>query len=270
MRLPIVAGMIEPSAQLSTPAAPLPTTDAPPSPQSTTTTAPPSAPIATLTLSDDWQRSLEATNPLRALPNPSGLLEIELVEVVEPDQDTIPPDGPNPFDFGTANSSQIFPTVDLSPLSFDAAVSLLRQASDRDAIARIVLRAARRSFARACLLTVYPHAYVGFMGAGEGFDDVAGVAIGKDDPSVFQLVERSRAHYLGPLQRFPAHGTWVKSTGKRIPRTLVVLPILVREKVVSLLVADNGHDAHVDGDVGELLILAQHIAGSFEALIRQG
>jgi hypothetical protein len=159
---------------------------------------------------------------------------------------------------------------DLSPLSFDAAVELLRHASDREDISRIVLRAARHRFARACLLTVYPQAYVGFMGVGDGFEDVAGVAVEKSAPSVFQLVEKSRAHYLGPLQRFVAHGAWVKATGKRIPRTIVVLPILVREKVVSLLVCDNGHDAHVDGDVGELLILSQHIAGSYEALIRQG
>ncbi len=281
-RLPLVAGMMsDPHSAESAPLPPPATTSPPPPPPPTTTmsSSPPppapapmamAAPVPSDTLADDWQRSLEATNPLRALPNASGLEEIELVEVVDFDQDTMPPDGPNPFDFGTPNTSQIVAMPDLSPLSFDAAVELLRHASDREDISRIVLRAARHRFARACLLTVYPQAYVGFMGVGDGFEDVAGVAVEKSAPSVFQLVEKSRAHYLGPLQRFVAHGAWVKATGKRIPRTIVVLPILVREKVVSLLVCDNGHDAHVDGDVGELLILSQHIAGSYEALIRQG
>jgi hypothetical protein len=216
-----------------------------------------------------WQHHLEVTAPRRAVPrSDEGADEIELVEVVDADPDSIPPDfGRDPF---TLPPTQL-PAVDWSPLAFDDAVAALGAVHDRDDIARIVLRAARARFARACVLTVYPHAFIGWQGVGEGFesDKVVDVAVPRGAQSVFALVEGSRAHYLGPLQRFVAHGAWVKATGKKIPKSLAVLPVLVRGRVVNLIVVDNGHDQHVGSEVGELLILARHIAASYEALMRQ-
>jgi hypothetical protein len=140
---------------------------------------------------------------------------------------------------------------------------------DRTAIARIVLRAARSRFARACLLTVYPDRVVGWMGIGEGFETehLQHVVIERSARSVFSLVADSRSYYLGPLTKLPAHGGWVKATGRKIPKSLAVFPILVRGRPVNLLVVDEGHDRHVSPDVGEVLILAQQIAGTYETLI---
>ena len=215
--------------------------------------AEPSAPVAA------W--SMPA---LRAQVRSVGLMEIELVEALDD------VDSGSPFSMPPTNTSQPLQTVDWSPLRFDEASERLKIVSSRDDIGRVVLRAARTHFARACLLTVYPQAFVGWLGVGEGFEAIADVVVRRDAPSVFKLVADSRAHYLGPLQRFAAHGAWVKATGKRIPRSLVVMPILVRGRAVNLLVADNGHDEHVGSDVGELLILAQQIAASYESLIGRG
>ena len=226
------------------------------------------------TLSDEdaaeaWQRSLEATNPLRATPKVLGLPELMLVEVVDEDPETLPPDAPSPFGDSRTNTSQIVPAPDLSPLSFDDAVAALQAVQERDGIARVVLRAARSRFQRAALLTVYPHAFVGWQGIGDGFEDLAHWRLDRDVESVFALVVESRAHYIGPLQRFSSHGAWVKATARKLPRSLAVIPILVRGRAVNLLVVDNGHDAHVDGDISEILILARHIAASYETLIAQ-
>ena len=240
--------------------------------------APPAGSVNT----DDWQRVVEETNPMRAIPKLANLIdqmqaleEIDLVEVADEDPDSLPPesaDGPSPFSVARTTTSVIVPAPDLSPLSFDEAVALLKTAKGRDDIARVVLRAARAHFTRACLITVYPHAFVGWQGVGEGFDTekLVDIALPRNVPSVFALVADSRAHYLGPLQRFTAHGAWVKATGKKIPKSVAVLPILVRGRVVNLLVVDNGHDQHVGSDVGGLLILAQHIAGTYEKLIQRG
>lgn len=281
MRLPLVPGQVPP------PSSPSPSPSSPPSspPSSSDMLAPPrlrpvtmptlavptapsapptAAPVPSLEQAAEWQRSLEHTAPILARPGLSGAEVIELVEVVDFDPETIPPDAPI---FITPPSSSSPPPPDHSPLTFDEATRLLASANDRNDIAAIVLRAARARFARAALLMVHPHAFVGWQGLGDGFEDIARVSIPRDVPSVFSLVASSNAHYLGPLQRQPAHGAWVKATGKRIPRSVVVLPILVRGRTVSLLVADNGHDQHVDGDVGELLILARHIAASWENLL---
>jgi hypothetical protein len=240
--------------------------------------SPLSAPLAAPAGAEDWQRVVEETNPMRAIPKVASLIdqiqsmeEVELVEVAESDPDSVPPDAP--FTAVPQTNSAIMPLpIDLSPLSFDEAVALLKTAKGRDDIARVVLRAARAAFSRACLITVYPHAFVGWQGVGDGFETekLVDISLPRDVPSVFALVADSRAHYLAPLQRFAAHGAWVKATGKKIPKSIAVLPILVRGRVVNLLVVDNGHDQHVGSDVGGLLILAQHIAGTYEQLIRSG
>ena len=108
------------------------------------------------------------------------------------------------------------------------------------------------------------------MGLGEGFasEQLRDVVIERSAPSVFSLVAQSRSYSLGPLTKLPAHGAWVKATGRKIPKSLAVFPILVRERPVNLLVVDEGHDQHVSPEVGEVLILAQQIAGTYETLMR--
>ena len=58
-------------------------------------------------------------------------------------------------------------------------------------------------------------------------------------------------------------------TGAQIPRSVVVVPIVARGKVVNLLYADNGSKQEATTDIGELLILAQHINRSYEALLQK-
>jgi hypothetical protein len=53
------------------------------------------------------------------------------------------------------------------------------------------------------------------------------------------------------------------------PKTSVILPLLVRGKVVHLLYLDNGPDQLTTPDVGELMILAQSVGRSYEAMIRR-
>lgn len=216
----------------------------------------------------DWRDVIENTNPMMALPRPPVADDDDaypLVDLVEADV-TQPRSHRQPtLDFHI----DVGELVDDGPLSFAEASRLLASAADRTAIARIVLRAARSRFARACLLSVYPDRLVGFMGIGEGFetDRLQGVVLDRGARSVFSLVADSRSYYLGPLTKLPAHGGWVKATGRKIPKSVAVFPILVRGRPVNLLVVDEGHDRHVSPDVGEVLILAQQIAGTYESLI---
>lgn len=163
------------------------------------------------------------------------------------------------------------PIVIDSPLDFEQARQRLDRVHSRTEIARVVLRYALSRFKRACLLTVHPAGFAGWVGVGEGMDSeaVRTFQLRRDEKSVFALVVSSRAHYIGPLQKWRAHAPWVKLTGRQLPQTIAVFPVLVRGRVVNLLYLDNGHDEHVGSDVGELLILAQRIARSYEALIEE-
>lgn len=157
----------------------------------------------------------------------------------------------------------------LEPLSFEQAQAALVGVHDRDEIARVVLRAAIGRFRRACLLTVFSTRFVGWEGAGPDCSTpvIRRYQLDAREESVFSLVRQSRAHYIGPLQKYKAHAPWVKLLGRQIPLSVAVFPVLVQGRVVNLIYGDNGHNEHVNPDVAELLLLSQHIARSYEALL---
>ena len=161
--------------------------------------------------------------------------------------------------------------VEEPPLEFKEAVAALSGVTDRDAIARIVLRTARRIAKRALLMKVQGNVALGWDGLGEGLENGAAhaVAVPLASPSAFQLVVKSRSHFLGPLQKTPVNIRFLAQLGKKVPLSSLVLPILHRERVSHLLYLDNGHKQHAPSDVGEMLILSQRIAQTVEALVER-
>ena len=224
---------------------------------------------------DEWRDTIEKTQPMMALPRVSELGQaddtiVDLVEVASMAPALVEMQPPLVRQ-STADFHVELPQLkNESPLSFADASNVLHAASDRNAIARIVLRAARTQFQRACLLAVYPDRFLGWMGIGDGLDDerMRDLVVTRAHKSVFSLVADSRSHFLGPLARLPTHGAWVKATGRKIPKSVAVFPILVRGRPVNLLYVDNGHDEYVGSDVGEVLILAQQIAKTYETLLK--
>jgi hypothetical protein len=216
----------------------------------------------------DWRAEIEHTQASRVMPLTAA--EMQLIRAI-PLPTTPPPpavavvEEPAAFEL----TEEVEEVADETPLSFAEATELLQHVKDRTQIAHIVLRCARNVFTRACLLTVHPYHLVGWVGIGEGLETekLRNFAIERSERSVFSLVTSSRAHYIGPLQKWTAHGTWVKATGRMLPRSVAVFPILVKGRTVNVLYGDRGHGEHVGGDVSELLILAQQIARSYESLL---
>ena len=161
--------------------------------------------------------------------------------------------------------------VDESRLEFKQALKLLEGVTDRDSIARIVLRASRSKAARALLLQVQGGVALGWDGIGEGFEpgNVRSVAIPLGEQSAFQLVVKTRSHYMGPLQKTPLNIRFLATLGKKIPLSSLILPILHKGRVSYLLYLDNGHRQQAPTDVGEMLILSQRIAQTVEALVER-
>lgn len=172
---------------------------------------------------------------------------------------------------GAPPSQPPAPAGDDAPLDFAAAAALLSRARDRHQIARIVLRFARSQFRRAMLFTVHRGVALGWDALGAGLDPLSfrSLMIPLDGLSVFRTVVETRAHYLGGLRRSRPNIEFLRATGRQVPLSAFVIPVLVRGRVVNLLYADNGHKAHSPNDIGELLILAQHISRSYEALFER-
>ena len=158
-----------------------------------------------------------------------------------------------------------------TPLTFAEAQAELARSSDREDVARTVLRFALGKWKRNLLLSVQGSLVTGWHGMGTSVREAAvrriGVAL--REQSTFRLVRDTRSHYIGPVKRDAAMAVFYKLLGGGFPTTAVILPLLVRGKVVHLLYVDNGPDQLTPPDVGELLILSQSVGRSYEAMMRR-
>jgi hypothetical protein len=158
-----------------------------------------------------------------------------------------------------------------APVTFAEAQQQLSQVTDREDVARTVLRFAVGKWKRALLLAVHGDLVTGWHGAGQGIRREAVVRIGINlrGQNTFRLVRDTRSHYIGPVKRDASTAVFYKLLGGGQPTTAVMLPLLVRGRVVHVLYVDNGPDQVTPPDIGELLILAQSVTRSYEAMIRR-
>jgi hypothetical protein len=165
----------------------------------------------------------------------------------------------------------VAPEPPSTPLTFAEAQAELSRSSDREQVATTVLRYAVGKWRRSLLLSVQGNLVTGWRGMGKGVREAAvkRIGIGLQGPSTFRLVRDTRSHYVGPVKRDAASGLFYKLLGGDYPTTAVILPLLVRGKLVHLLYVDNGPGQLTPPDVGELLILSQSVGRSYEAMIRQ-
>jgi Type II secretion system (T2SS), protein E, N-terminal domain len=156
------------------------------------------------------------------------------------------------------------------PLSFAEAVRALSGVTDRDAIARIVIRYARSYFRRVVLLTVHARGLDGWEGLGEGLSPgmVARLHVPFGKPGFLQTVVESRSHLLGPLSRTEANVRLLRALGGGVPENAFAMPILARGNVVNVLYADDGRGRPVNLEgLSELLILATRISQTYDVLL---
>jgi len=160
-------------------------------------------------------------------------------------------------------------SVDPTPISFADAQKALASITDRDDIARIVLRFAAGKFRRAMLLNIQRDTAIGWLGAGQALAPEAArkVALSLKNQSTFKLVRDSRSHFLGPLRRDLTTVIFLRALGEGEPRTALLMPLLAAGRVVNILYVDQGANQFTPPDVGELLILAQKVGRSFEAML---
>lgn len=155
------------------------------------------------------------------------------------------------------------------PLDFAAAQRQLQASSNREDIARTVLQFARSKFRRALLLNVRGDLVTGWKGMGMRVTSRAVQRIGVTlrEQNTFRLVRDLKSHFIGPMKRTPGMEVFYGLLGGNFPQTAIVLPLLVRGKVVHMLYLDHGPKQVTPPDVGELLILSQGVTRSYETLI---
>ncbi|MFL5356235.1 hypothetical protein [Archangium sp.] len=212
-----------------------------------------------------------APPPLETLPElvvPEAPLLEEGPGVAPPPVPGVPPVAPaRPRTRPVAPPPELPPT----PLTFAEAQAELSRSSDREQVAATVLRFALGKWKRCLLLSVQGSLVTGWRGMGQGVREAAvkRMGISLQAPSTFRLVRDTCSHYVGPVRRDAASGLFYKLLSGDYPTTAVILPLLVRGKLVHMLYVDNGPGQLTPPDVGELLILSQGVGRSYEAMIRR-
>lgn len=173
-----------------------------------------------------------------------------------------PPSAPNP---------QASVETQAPALNFGDAQKQLQTSTNREDIALTVLQFARSKFRRSLLLNVQGDLVTGWKGMGKGVTvrAVRRIGVTLREANTFKLVRDLKSHFIGPMKRTPGMQVFYELLGGGYPQTAVILPLLVRGKLVHLLYVDHGADQLTPPDVGELLILSQSVTRSYEALIRQ-
>jgi hypothetical protein len=158
-----------------------------------------------------------------------------------------------------------------SPLAVVRARELLATAEDRDTVFLTLLRAARARARYAGLLTVQGGAAIGRLALAEVGIDVTSiqkVLIPLDLVSPFRAVAENQQPHIGPVQSGdPSIDAMVTRMGGSLPPSALLMPIVLRDRVVAIVIAHRVHSDLKLVDVTELLPLASTAADALGRLI---
>lgn len=158
-----------------------------------------------------------------------------------------------------------------APLPVVAARELLALAEDRDSIFLTLLRAARLRARWAGLLTVQGGAAIGRVAIAEPGLDVGAVTtvlIPLDSVSPWRAVVSSHQPHIGPIvSGDPGIDAMAIRLGGTMPPSALLMPIVLRDRVVAIVVAHRVHSDLRLADVTELLPMANTASEALGRLI---
>ncbi len=158
-----------------------------------------------------------------------------------------------------------------SPLPIVSAREMLAVAEDRDSVFLTLLRAARSRARWAGLLTVQGGAAIGRVALAEpGLDTkaVTSVLIPLDALSPFRAVVANHQPHIGPLiSGDPGIDAMALRLGGVMPPSALLMPVVLRERVVAIVVAHRVQSDLRLSDVTELLPMAHAASDAIGRLI---
>jgi hypothetical protein len=155
------------------------------------------------------------------------------------------------------------------PESFETAVKALGEAADPEEAGEILIAWVARSFRRAALFRVLRDRISGWTARGESvdLDAFASFSAGFDQPSVFLNLRQGAGMHIGPLPPMPLHRKLAETWGGDLPRDCVVLPVRMKDRLVTILYADGPRKGVAGMDLPRLQQLVFGLASSFERFL---
>jgi hypothetical protein len=155
-------------------------------------------------------------------------------------------------------------------LDFDTAVRLMQAATQRVEIADVLLGYARRVFDVGVLCMVRDELAFGWRGFGPDLDDdrVETLLVPLAVPSIFRIAVETDAPFVGPAPPTAVHGHLFKVLRTSAPAQAVVLPVLIRDRVVNLIYGHRQGDKELsEQDLDGLHKLTIEAATAYARLI---
>jgi hypothetical protein len=147
----------------------------------------------------------------------------------------------------------------------------LTAAAGRDEVGRLLVAFLAPAYRRVALLQVARERVAGWLAQGEGIDPerFARFAVGFDQPSVFLNLRQGSGLHLGPLADMPVHRELAACWGGQLPRECLLLPVRLRDRLVTVLYLDAAGGPLGRVDLEGLQRLAAAAARALERLILQ-
>jgi len=148
----------------------------------------------------------------------------------------------------------------------------IRQARDRDEIARAVKEFAGRIFERVALFYIRGGIAFGWQGRGEGIDDkrLASLMVPLELDSIFRTVHESCSQFIGPIPRAQVNQRILIGMGGLIPKSAVVMPVLLFGKVSIIVYGDMGRSREKqEPDLASLQELLGEVQMTLQKMLQQ-
>jgi hypothetical protein len=155
------------------------------------------------------------------------------------------------------------------PLSLAEVEERLLRVSEPDEVGRLLVGFLGRSFGRVALFRVLRDRVEGWSGAGAALDGecLRRFRTGFDQPSIFLNLRQGGSFYLGPLPPMAVHKSLAQCWGGALPGECLALPIRIRGRLVSVVLADREPEELGTVDIEGLIGLAAAAGDAYERCI---
>jgi hypothetical protein len=156
-----------------------------------------------------------------------------------------------------------------APATLDDVEAALALTHDSEEVGRLVLGFLAHSFRRVALFQVARDHVSAWMVRGDGIDQEAfgRYAVSFRQPSVFLNLREGSGIHIGPLPPMTTHRELALCWGGGLPRDCVVLPVRLKDRLVSVIYMDGGSRGLGGIDLEQMHRLTAATAAAFERCI---
>ena len=165
--------------------------------------------------------------------------------------------------FGNSEEEQTKTTAEMHREQMNKVKEEFAGAREKEEIIGIMLNESKKISSRAAIFILKGDRLKGWKGRGLNVDNTDLAVVPR---SLFSDVIGSKSHYRGPLLRIPENEPLI-SLLSGTPQDCLMVPVMIRDKVIGLLYVDNGNQAVLDSSLNYVHTLASLAQLSFEIAI---